>query len=76
MTPGFFAIHPVEHLAPEEDILLLDVSFLSTTPEATTHVPSYSGWLEKTDQSLAYDYGSRLIDVCLQWQTAGQATGS
>lgn len=67
MTPGFFAIHPVEHLAPEEDILLLDVSFLSTTPEATTHVPSYADWLEKTDQSYAYDYGSRLLKL-LQWQ--------
>ena len=67
MTPGFFAIHPVEHLAPEEDILLLDVSFLSTTPEATTHVPSYSSWLERTDQSYAYDYGSRLLRL-LQWQ--------
>ena len=27
MSPGFFAIHPVEHLAPEEDVLLLDISF-------------------------------------------------
>lgn len=71
MTPGFFAIHPVEHLAPEEDILLLDVSFLSTTPEATTHVPSYSNWLEETDQSCAYDYGSRLLKL-LQWQQPGK----
>ena len=71
MTPGFFAIHPVEHLAPEEDILLLDVSFLSTTPEATSHVPSYSRWLEETDQSYAYDYGSRLLRL-LQWQHPGK----
>ena len=71
MTPGFFAIHPVEHLAPEEDILLLDVSFLSTTPEATTHVPSYSSWLEETDQSYAYEYGSRLLRL-LQWQQPGK----
>lgn len=71
MTPGFFAIHPVEHLAPEEDILLLDVSFLSTTPEATTHVPSYSSWLEECDQSYAYEYGSRLLKL-LQWQQPGK----
>ncbi len=71
MTPGFFAIHPIEHLAPEEDILLLDVSFLSTTPEATSHVPSYSRWLEETDQSYAYDYGSRLLRL-LQWQQPGK----
>jgi len=71
MTPGFFAIHPVEHGAPEEDILLLDTTFLSTTPEATAHVPSYASWLEETDQSLAYDYGSRLLRL-LQWQHPGQ----
>lgn len=67
MSPGFFAIHPVEHLAPEEDVLLLDVSFLSTTPEAIMHVPSYADWLEKTDQSPAYEYMAKLMKL-LQWQ--------
>lgn len=67
MSPGFFAIHPVEHLAPEEDVLLLDVSFMSQTAEAITHVPSYASWLEKTDQSLAYEYMVRLLKL-LQWQ--------
>ncbi len=67
MSPGFFAIHPVEHLAPEEDVLLLDVSFMSTTAEATMHVPSYAAWLEKTDQSLSYEYAARLLKL-LQWQ--------
>jgi hypothetical protein len=67
MAPGFFAIHPVEYLAPEEDILLLDITFLSTTPEATMHVPSYASWLEKTDQTMAYEYAAKLMKL-LQWQ--------
>ena len=67
MAPGFFAIHPVEHLAPEEDILLLDTTFLSTTPEATMHVPSYASWLENTDQTPAYEYAVKLMKL-LQWQ--------
>lgn len=71
MAPGFFAIHPVEYTAPEEDILLLDVSFLSTTPEATAHVPSYAAWLEGTDQSPAYAYGGKLLRL-LQWQMPGK----
>lgn len=71
MAPGFFAIHPVEHAAPEEDILLLDAAFLSTTPEATLHVPSYAAWLEQTDQSHAYEYGSKLLRL-LQWQQPGR----
>jgi hypothetical protein len=48
-------------------VLLLDVSFLSTTPEAITNVPSYSDWLEKTDQSPAYEYMVKLMKL-LQWQ--------
>lgn len=71
MSPGFFAIHPVEHLAPEEDVLLLDVSFMSQTAEAITHVPSYAKWLEKTDQSLAYEYMVKLLKL-LQWQRPGK----
>ena len=67
MSPGFFAIHPIEYEAPEEDVLLLDVSFLSTTMEATMHVPSYAAWLEKTDQSSAYVYMVKLLKF-LQWQ--------
>jgi len=71
MAPGFFAIHPVEHNAPEEDILLLDTTFLSTTPEATMNVPSYASWLEKTDQGLAYAYLAKLLKL-LQWQRPGK----
>jgi len=71
MSPGFFAIHPVEHLAPEEDVLLLDVSFMSQTAEAITHVPSYAAWLEQTDQSLAYEYMVKLLKL-LQWQRPGK----
>jgi hypothetical protein len=61
ISPGFFAIHPIEIYEPEEDILLLDVSFLSTTPEAMMQVPSYAQWLENTDQSPAYAYMVKLL---------------
>jgi hypothetical protein len=67
MSPSFFAIHPIESESPEEDVLLLDVSFMSTTAEATMHVPSYSKWLEETDQSAAYAYMIKLLKL-LQWQ--------
>jgi hypothetical protein len=67
MSPGFFAIHPIDVYEPEEDILLLDISFMSTTPEAMMNVPSYASWLEKTDQSSAYAYAVKLLKF-LQWQ--------
>jgi hypothetical protein len=66
MSPGFFAVHPIDAMAPEEDILMLDVSFMSTTPEAMMHVPSYAEWLEKTDQSQAYAYSVKLLKF-MQW---------
>lgn len=71
MAPGFFSIHPVEYEKPEEDILLLDTTFLSTTPEATMFVPSYAAWLEQTDQSPAYAYLVKLLKY-LQYQRTGK----
>ena len=71
MAPGFFSIHPVEYEKPEEDILLLDTTFLSTTPEATMFVPSYASWLEQTDQSPAYAYLVKLLKY-LQYQRPGK----
>jgi hypothetical protein len=71
MAPGFFSIHPVEHEKPEEDILLLDTTFLSTTPEATMFVPSYAAWLEQIDQSPAYAYAVKLLKY-LQYQRPGK----
>jgi len=66
MSPGFFAVHPIDAMQPEEDILMLDISFLSTTPESMMHVPSYSNWMEHTDQSEAYAYAAKLLKF-LQW---------
>jgi hypothetical protein len=71
LSPGFFAIHPIDIFQPEEDILLLDISFMSTTPEAMMHVPSYARWLERTDQSQAYAYMVKLLKF-LQWRKPGK----
>src|SRR5690606_7927756 len=70
MAPEFFAIHPTEALAPEEEVMLLDLSFLSTVPEATLHVPSFARWLEEQDQRPAYEYLRRMLQV-LSWQRGG-----
>jgi hypothetical protein len=55
LAPDFFAVHPVEAHAPEEDVLLLDQSLRSTVPEATLRVPSFARWLEEQDQRPAYE---------------------
>lgn len=71
MAPDFFAVHPVQAEAPEEDVLLLDASFLSTVAEATLHVPRFAAWLEQQDQTPAYAYMRRLLQL-LQWQRRGE----
>ncbi len=71
LAPDFFTIHPVEHLEPEEDVLLLDVTFMSTSWEAMLHVPSYAHWLEQADQTPAYAYEAKLLKL-LQWQRPGK----
>ncbi|MDX1694450.1 MAG: sulfotransferase [Ketobacteraceae bacterium] len=67
IAPEFFAIHPVEHDAPEEDVLLLDLCFMSQAPEATMHVPGYAAWLEAQDHRPAYEYLRTLLKI-LTWQ--------
>ena len=71
LAPAFFAVHPIQHDAPEEDILLLDLSFMSQTPEATMHVPSYAKWLEAQDHRPAYQYLRILLQI-LHWQRPGK----
>jgi NAD(P)-dependent dehydrogenase (short-subunit alcohol dehydrogenase family) len=63
LAPDFFAIHPVEGDAPEEDVLLLDLAFTSQAPEATLHVPTYASWLESYDLAPSYRYLRRVLQV-------------
>ena len=74
LAPDFFAIHPIDAHGPEEDVLLLDLSFISPTADATLHVPSYSRWLAELDQTAAYRYLRRVLRVLL-WQRPGRYLG-
>jgi hypothetical protein len=71
LAPDFFAIHPVETDAPEEEVMLLDLAFMSQAPEAMAHVPTYAGWLEEQDHRPAYEYLAKLLKL-LQWQRPGR----
>lgn len=67
MSPDFFAIHPVEFEAPEEDVLLNDMTLLSAVSEATMNVPSYATWVNQQDTIFPYRYMKRILKL-LQWQ--------
>lgn len=71
LAPDFFAIHPVEANAPEEDVLLLDLSLRSTVAEATLRVPTFSRWLEQQDQTPAYRSLERAMKLLLHQRRPG-----
>ena len=67
LSPQFTAVHPIDHNEPEEDVLLLDLNFMSQSAEATMHVPSYSRWLEGQNHTRTYRYFLKVLKV-LCWQ--------
>jgi hypothetical protein len=73
MSPGFFAIHPAEPDAPEEEVILLEQSFLTTTPESMMDVPTFATWLREQDQLPAYE-SLKLMMQYLQYQRPGPDT--
>jgi Sulfotransferase family len=66
-SAGLEAIHPMDAHAHDEDLLLIEQTFVSNVPEAMLHVPSYGAWLARADQSWSY---RELVDWLriLQWQ--------
>ena len=67
LSPQFAAIHPIDPSEPEEDVMLLDLNFMSQAPEAIMHVPSYSDWLEDQDHTQTYEYFRKVLKI-LCWQ--------
>ncbi len=70
-SPEALDIHPWAYDDADEEILLLEHSFLSTTPEAFMHVPSYSDWVQAQDHTSAYADLKRFLQA-LTWQAPGR----
>ena len=66
VNPEFGAIHKIRWDWEEEDVTLLDLSFLSTTYEAMLRVPSYAAWIETQDYTPAYDFLKLSLQVMLK----------
>jgi len=75
-SPEQASIHPWNALAPDEEILLLEHSFLSHVPEAFCNLPTYRSWLNDQDFTPAYEYLAKMLRF-LQWQKKkrGEARG-
>ncbi len=66
-NPELASIHPMDPVAPDEDIMLLEHSFYSTVPDAFCNVPSYGKWNDTHDNTPGYEYLKRQLQS-LQWQ--------
>jgi hypothetical protein len=72
LSPDFGDIHTVTWDEPEEDIILLDRTFVSQTFDSFYWVPSYGAWLRSFDQAPAYRELREWLQV-LQWQEPSRA---
>jgi len=65
--PDLMSIHPMSLDHVDEEITVLDQSFMSTTPESFLWIPTYAKWLETADHQPAYDELVLWLRY-LQWQ--------
>jgi hypothetical protein len=71
LSPDLFTVHPMDVLAPEEEVLILENLFYSGVSEATYDVPGFGAWLEQQDQRPAYRWLADCMRV-MQWQRPGE----
>ena len=66
-NPELIAIHPMDAMGPDEDIMLLEQSFYSFNTQAFANIPSFDAWIEAQDHMPGYEYFKLLLQF-LQWQ--------
>jgi hypothetical protein len=66
-NPELLAIHPMDAMGPDEDIMLLEQSFYSFNIQAYADIPGFDRWIEAQDHTPGYEYFRRLLQF-LQWQ--------
>lgn len=66
-NPDLLSIHPLDAMAPDEDLLLLETTFLSSVPGSQADIPSYDRFYEDDDALIATRYHRKLLQF-IQWQ--------
>ncbi len=69
--PEMMAVHPVDTHEPEEDVLLLQLSFRTVGTPWVCHGYSFIEWVVQQDQAPAYADLRRTLQY-LQWQDGGR----
>ena len=66
-VPVLASIHPWDAEGADEEVMLVEHSFMSWVPESGAHVPGYSAWLDGQDFVPVYRHLERLLKF-IQWQ--------
>lgn len=66
-NPTLAAVHPLDALAPDEDVMLLEHAFQSSPPAGLMNVPGYLLWHLAQDGEATYADHARWLQF-LQWQ--------
>ena len=66
-APELATMHPWDPEGPDEEIMLLEHSFLSGIPDAFCHLPSYQRYVVEHDLRDGYRHLKRMLQF-LQWQ--------
>ncbi len=66
-NPELLAVHPMDAMGPDEDIMLLEQSFYSFNIQAFARLPTFDAWIEAQDHTVGYEYLKLLLQF-LQWQ--------
>jgi hypothetical protein len=66
-VPGLATVHPWDPMGPDEEIMLLEPTFMAWMPEAHAHTPEFGRWQREQDRAPAYEYLKTLLRF-LQWQ--------
>ncbi|SER47636.1 sulfotransferase family protein [Lentzea albida] len=72
LSPDFGDLHTVVWDGPEEDVILLDRTFVSMSFDSFYRVPTYGDWLRSADQRPAYRELREWLQV-LQWQNTARS---
>lgn len=66
-NPDLLSMHPLDALAADEDLLLMENTFLSVMPGSQAYVPGYNRYFENTDTTPVYRYHKKFLQF-IQWQ--------
>lgn len=68
--PDYMAAHPIEALEPDEEALLMEMSFECVVSSLKTRAPQHRAFVESRDPCPTYEYTREMLQY-LQWQDGG-----